>query len=123
MWTTDSIKTVDGTVKANNPKIDDLVFDIALGITKIQLVGDTILGSKKKMLNPRTNLHKDISKILENSNYKDFYKWNKERIFIRDGISIEVVKYDITTSDICLVKMSGKEVRMTKKQLREWYEE
>lgn len=123
MWTTDSIKTVDGTVKANNPKIDDLVFDIALGITKSQLVGDTILGSKKKMLNPRTNLHKDISKILEDSNYKDFYKWNKERIFIRDGISIEVVKYDITTSDMCLVKMSGKEVRMTKKQLREWYEE
>ena len=123
MWTTDSIKTVDGTVKANNPKIDDLVFDIALGITKSQLVGDTTLGSKKKMLNPRTNLHKDISKILEDSNYKDFYKWNKERIFQRDGITIEVVKYDITTSDMCLVKMSGKEVRMTKKQLREWYEE
>ena len=123
MWTTDSIKTVDGTVKANNPKIDDLVFDIALGITKSQLVGDATLGSKKKMLNPKTNLHKDISEILEDSNYKDFYKWNKERIFIRDGISIEVVKYDITTSDICLVKMSGKEVRMTKKQLREWYEE
>ena len=123
MWTTDSIKTVDGTVKANNPKIDDLVFDIALGITKSQLVGDATLGSKKEMLNPKTNLHKDISEILEDSNYKDFYKWNKERIFIRDGISIEVVKYDITTSDICLVKMSGKEVRMTKKQLREWYEE
>ena len=123
MWITDSIKTVDGTVKANNPKIDDLVFDIALGITKSQLVGDTTLGSKKKMLNPRTNLHKDISKILEDSNYKDFYKWNKERIFQRDGITIEVVKYDITTSDMCLVKMSGKEVRMTKKQLREWYEE
>ena len=123
MWTTDSIKTVDGTVKANNPKIDDLVFDIALGITKSQLVGDATLGSKKKMLNPKTNLHKDISEILEDSNYKDFYKWNKERIFIRDGISIEVVKYDITTSDMCLVKMSGKEVRMTKKQLREWYEE
>ena len=123
MWTTDSIKTVDGTVKANNPKIDDLVFDIALGITKSQLVGDTTLGSKKKTLNPRTNLHKDISKILEDSNYKDFYKWNKERIFQRDGITIEVVKYDITTSDMCLVKMSGKEVRMTKKQLREWYEE
>ena len=123
MWTTDSIKTVDGTVKANNPKIDDLVFDIALGITKSQLVGDTTLGSKKKMLNPRTNLHKDISKILEDSNYKDFYKWDKERIFQREGITIEVVKYDITTSDMCLVKMSGKEVRMTKKQLREWYEE
>ena len=123
MWTTDSIKTVDGTVKANNPKIDDLVFDIALGITKSQLVGNTTLGSKKKMLNPRTNLHKDIFKILEDSNYKDFYKWNKERIFQRDGITIEVVKYDITTSDMCLVKMSGKEVRMTKKQLREWYEE
>ena len=123
MWTTDSIKTVDGTVKANNPKIDDLVFDIALGITKSQLVGDTTLGCKKKILNPRTNLHKDISKILEDSNYKDFYKWNKERIFQRDGITIEVVKYDITTSDMCLVKMSGKEVRMTKKQLREWYEE
>ena len=123
MWTIDSIKTVDGTVKANNPKIDDLVFDIALGITKSQLVGDTTLGSKKKMLNPRTNLHKDISKILEDSNYKDFYKWNKERIFQRDGITIEVVKYDITTSDMCLVKMSGKEVRMTKKKLREWYEE
>ena len=123
MWTIDSIKTVDGTVKANNPKIDDLVFDIALGITKSQLIGDTTLGSKKKMLNPRTNLHKDISKILEDSNYKDFYKWNKERIFQRDGITIEVVKYDITTSDMCLVKMSGKEVRMTKKQLREWYEE
>ena len=123
MWTIDSIKTVDGTVKANNPKIDDLVFDIALGITKSQLVGDTTLGSNKKMLNPRTNLHKDISKILEDSNYKDFYKWNKERIFQRDGITIEVVKYDITTSDMCLVKMSGKEVRMTKKQLREWYEE
>ena len=123
MWTTDSIKTVDGAVKANNPKIDDLVFDIALGITKSQLVGDTTLGSKKKMLNPRTNLHKDISKILEDSNYKDFYKWDKERIFQREGVTIEVVKYDITTSDMCLVKMSGKEVRMTKKQLREWYEE
>jgi hypothetical protein len=123
MWTTDSIKTADGTVKANNPKIDDLVFDIALGITKSQLVGDTTLGNKKTMLNPRTNLHKDISKILEDSNYKDFYKWDKERIFTRDGITIEVVKYDITTSDMCLVKMSGKEVKMTKKQLREWYEE
>ena len=123
MWTTDSIKTVDGAVKANNPKIDDLVFDIALGITKSQLVGDTTLGSKKKMLNPRTNLHKDISKILEDSNYKDFYKWDKERIFQREGVTIEVVKYDITTSDMCLVKMSDREVRMTKKQLREWYEE
>ena len=123
MWTTDSIKTVDGTVKANNPKIDDLVFDIALGITKSQLVGDTTLGSKKKMLDSRTNLHKDISKILEDSNYKDFYKWDKERIFQRDGITIEVIKYDITTSDMCLVKMSDREVKMTKKQLREWYEE
>ena len=123
MWTTDSINTVDGTVKANNPKIDDLIFDIALGITKSQLVGDATLGNKKKMLSPKTNLHKDISKILEDSNYKEFYKWDKERIFQRDGITIEVVKYDITTSDMCLVKMSGKEVRMTKKQLREWYEE
>jgi len=40
-----------------------------------------------------------------------------------DGDLIEVIKYDITTGDMCFVKINGKEVRITKRGLREWYED
>ena len=125
MWSTNNITTNNGHVTANCRVVDDLVFDIALGITNSQLVGDTTLGkvSKKQNKNkPRTNLHEVIDECLELSNYKDFYKWEDEFEFVRDGIKFEVIKYDITTGDKCLVKMDDTEVKMTKKQLREWYE-
>ena len=125
MWSTNNITTHNGHVTANCRIIDDLVFDIALGITNSQLMGGTTLGevSKKQSKNkPRTNLHEVIDECLELSNYKDFYKWENEFEFVRDGIKFQVVKHDITTGDKCLVKMDDTEVKMTKKQLREWYE-
>ena len=126
MWPTNEISANNGNVTANCRVLDDLVFDIALGITNTQLVGDTTLGEvikKQKKNKPRTNLHEIIDECLELSNYKDFYKWENEVEFIRDNIKFQVVKYDITTGDKCLVKMDDTEVKMTKKQLREWYED
>ena len=126
MWSTNNITTNNGRVTANCRVIDDLVFDIALGITNSQLVGNITLGEvvkKQKKNKPRTNLHEVIDECLELSNYKDFYKWEDEVEFERDGIKFQVFKYDITTGDKCLVKMDDTEVKMTKKQLREWYED
>ena len=126
MWSTNNITTNNGRVTANCRVLDDLVFDIALGITNFQLVGDTTLGEvvkKQKKNKSRTNLHEVIDECLELSNYKDFYKWENEVEFVRDGIKFQIVKYDITTGDNCLVKMDDTEVKMTKKQLREWYED
>ena len=126
MWSTNEISANNGNVTTNCRVLDDLVFDIALGITNSQLVGDTTLCEvieKQKKNKPRTNLHKVIDECLELSSYKDFYKWENEVEFIRDGIKFQVVKYDITTGDKCLVKMDDTEVKMTKKQLKEWYED
>ena len=126
MWSTRDITTNNGRVTTNCRVLDDLVFDIALGITNSQLVDDTTLGEvikKQKKNKPRTNLHEIIDECLELSNYKDFYKWENEVEFIRDGIKFQIIKYGITTGDSCLVKMDNSEVKMTKKQLREWYED
>ena len=126
MWSTSDISTNNGNVTTNCRVLDDLVFDIALGITNSQLVDGTTLGEVIKKQNknkPRTNLHDVIDECLELSNYKDFYKWENEVEFIRDGIKFQIIKYDITTGDSCLVKMDNTEVKMTKKQLREWYED
>ena len=126
MWSTNNITTNNGRVTTNCRVIDDLVFDIALGITNSQLVGDTTLGEvikKQKKNKPRTNLHEVIDECLGMSNYKDFYKWQDEVEFVRCGIKFQIVKYDITTGDRCLVKMDNTEIKMTKKQLREWYED
>ena len=68
MWSTNNITTHNGHVTANCRIIDDLVFDIALGITNSQLAGDTTLGevSKKQSKNkPRTNLQEIIDECLE----------------------------------------------------------
>jgi len=111
------------------PRVDNLLYDIALGFTLNQLSFDdnVSIGSKSKKLQklkPKTELHNTINKILDDSGYRKSYEWQHEMEFMTsDGDVIEVIKYDITTGDMCFVKINGKEVRITKQGLREWYEE
>jgi len=110
--------------------IDDLVYDIALGITGNQSLGygangDMLKDKSKKIqkLKPKTNLHNIIEDALEKSQYRRAYEWDNERIFkTKDGEQVELIKYDITTGEYCIVKIDGKEMKMTKKWFREWWE-
>jgi len=111
------------------PRVDNLLYDIALGFTLNQLSFDdnVSIGNKSKKLQkikPKTELHNTINKILIDSGYKKSYEWQYEMEFMTsDGDLIEVVKYDITTGDMCFVTINGKECRITKRGLREWYED
>lgn len=110
--------------------IDDLVYDIALGITGNQSLGygadsDRLRDKSKKIqkLKPKTNLHNIIEDALEESQYHKAYEWDKEKVFkTKDGEQVELIKYDITTGDCCTVNIDGKEMKMTKRCFREWWE-
>ena len=110
-------------------RVDNLLYDIALGFTLNQLSFDEniSIGNKSKKLQklkPKTELHNIINKILIDSGYRKFYEWQHEMEFMSsDGDLIEVIKYDISTGDMCFVKINGDECMITKRGLREWYED
>jgi hypothetical protein len=111
------------------PRVDDLLYDIALGICcnqQLSIDNNTTLGSKSKKLQklkPKTDLHKTINNIMEDLGVRKSYKWQHEKMFTsNEGDVIEIIKYDITTGEYCFVKLNEKDVRITKRGLREWYE-
>jgi hypothetical protein len=96
------------------PRVDDLLYDIALGICCNQQLNDnTTLGSKSKKLQklrPKTDLHKTINNIIEELGVRESYNWQHEKTFISSsGELVEVIRYNITTGDMCLIKVEGNE--------------
>ena len=71
---------------------------------------------------PRTKIPDMIKEILEESNYRQSYEWHYDKSFTFDKIKIEVIRYDINTSDWCIVKIDGEEKKITKKGLRKLWE-
>lgn len=78
--------------------------------------------SKVKEYIPKTKIPDIIADVLLESNYKDDYNWKYDNIFIAEGIRVEVIDYSIKTSDWCIIKINGKEIKVSKKYLREIYE-
>ena len=110
-------------------RVDDLLYDIALGITcnqQLSIDNNTTLGSQSKKLQklkPRTNLHNTINKIIEDLGVRESYEWQHEKIFTtNDGDVLEVIRYDISSGEYCFVKLNGEEIKITKRGLREFYE-
>ena len=106
----------------------DLFLDISAGICNAQKYaesikpGSTFDMNKIKDYTPRTKIPDMIKEILEESNYRQGYEWQYDKAFMFDKSKIEVVRYNINTSDWCIVKMDGEEKKMTKKGLRELWE-
>ena len=105
--------------------VKDMFSDIGAGICYSQKLTDANKGtydlSKVKQYKPKTKIPEIIKEILEESEYRKMYEWEYDKEFVSDGVKIQVIKYDISTSDWCLVLMDSKEVKMTKKNLREWW--
>jgi hypothetical protein len=105
----------------------DLIMDVAAGICYCQKLVDAIKGkydlSKVKEYKPKTKIPEIIQEVLNESNYRKSYEWQYDKTFIYDGSEIEVIRYDINTDDWCVVKIDGKEVKITKKNLKNWWEE
>jgi hypothetical protein len=111
------------------PRVDDLLYDIALGICcnqQLSIDNNTTLKDKSKKLQklkPKTDLHNTINNIIEELGVRKLYEWQHEMEFTSsDGELVKVIKYDITTGDMCLVKADGNVMRISKRGLREWYE-
>lgn len=108
-------------------KVLDLYADVAAGICYSQKLDSAAIEnstfdlSKVKKYIPKTKLPGIIQDILRESGYQKLYDWQHENKFISSGIHIEVLNYSIKTKDYCLVLMDGKEVKMTKVGLREWW--
>ncbi len=106
----------------------DLFLDIGAGICNAQKYAETIKPdstfdmSKVRDYKPRTKIPDMIKEILEESNYRQSYEWHYDKSFTFDKIKIEVIRYDINTSDWCIVKIDGEEKKITKKGLRELWE-
>ena len=83
------------------PFIDDLIYDIGLGITGNQILDYKSNGkllkdksSKIQKLKPKTELHNIINSALEESGYKKSYEWQYDKIFkTKDNELVEVVKF------------------------------
>jgi len=109
--------------------VKDMFSDIGAGICYAQKVDSASMKnstfdlSKVKQYKPKTEIPQIIQDALSESEYRKEYEWQYDKGFTSDGVKFEVIKYDINTSDWCLVLMDGKEVKMTKKNLREWWEE
>jgi len=108
-------------------RVVDLVMDIAAGICYSQKAWDAQFGtydlSKVKEYKQKTELPQIIEDALRDSDYKKAYEWKNDKEFSSDGISFNVVDYSIETFEYCLVEMDGEKVKMTKKCLREWWDE
>lgn len=124
----DDIITYDSDDK-DALQVINMLYDIAAGICNSQKLDSAMMPNSKfnmskiKHYQPRTKIPEIIQNALNNSNYRKDYEWQHDTEFISDGIHFKVIKYDITTSDWCLVLMDGREKKMTKKSLREWWED
>ena len=105
----------------------DMIMDVAAGICYAQKAWDAQKGtydlSKVKVYKPKTKIPQIIQEALEESGYRKFYEWEYDKNFVSDGYEIEVVKYDIQTDDWCIVLFNGEKKKITKRYLRELWEE
>jgi len=114
--------------KFNNisDKLKDIYTDIGAGICFAQKAWDAQNGSynlkKIKQYQYKTSIPNMISDALKESNYRQSYEWQYEREFISDNMKIEVIKYDIETSDWCVVKIDEVEKKISKKWLNQLYQ-
>jgi len=122
MESINNIKTFDNI----SQHVKDMFSDIGAGICYTQKLVDANKGkydlSKVKQYKPKTKIPEIIKEILEESEYRKMYEWEYDREFVSGGIKFKVIKYNINTGDWCLVLRDDKEVKMTKKNLREWWE-
>ena len=104
----------------------NLFLDIGAGICNSQKLSDsenfTYDMLKVKEYKPKTKIPEIISELVRLSNYKDDYNWKGDNKFVSNGMEIELIAYSIKTSDWCIVKMDGIEKKISKKYLRELYE-
>jgi hypothetical protein len=117
---------VDNQTFKHIPKnVKDLVEDIAFGICNSQKLIEAENGtydmSKVKKYNHKTQLHNIINDALKESNYRDSYEWKYERKFVYDGDLVELIKYDITTRDLCYLKIDGEDKKVSKKYFKEMW--
>ena len=106
----------------------DLFSDISAGICHIQKVIEAQKEngrydlSKVKKYKPKTNILDIIHNAIDLSNIKKDYEWQFEKEFISDNTNIKILRYDINTSDWCIILMDDREIKISKKFLRELYE-
>lgn len=107
--------------------IINLFQDIGAGICNMQKLSDaekfTYDMSKVKEYKPKTKIPEIISQVLLKSNSKDDYNWKYDKKFVSNGTNIEIITYSIKTCDWCMVSINGKIKKISKKYLRELYEE
>lgn len=107
-------------------KVLDLVSDIAFGICNSQKLSDSEKGtydmSKVKKYTPKTELCNTINNLLIESKYRDAYKWQNDNTFQSIEGKIQVIKYDITTNDKCLIKIDDEETLVLKIYLKDLWD-
>jgi len=96
------------------------------GSQKLDIQGNMLKNTKKftkkHSTQYNTYFHKMIQQCLDESGYRESYEWKNEKVFVSGNVLIEVMSYDINTSDWCIVKIDGEEIKITKRELGEWYE-
>lgn len=109
-------------------QVYDMFFDIGAGICNTQKFAEAMKEnskfdtSKVKQYQPKTQIPKIIEDVLNESEYWKGYEWQHQKEFMSNGVSYKVVRYDVNTSDWCLVEKNGKEIRISKKYLKELWE-
>lgn len=113
-----------------SPKIDDLVWDIALGITNNQSIdyeGKISLGdTKKQKYTFKTDTIKDVNITVADKlkEIHESYRWKGDTEFISGGISIKLIEYP-TYGEMCTIKFKDRDktANITKRGFREWWED
>lgn len=107
-------------------KVKDLYMDLGWGICNAQKLWDAEKGtydmSKVKKYKQKTNLNQIINDALQDSNYRKSYEWEHDSQFVFFGELVELIRYDIQTGDVCMVKINGTDKTITKKYFREIWE-
>jgi len=112
-----------------NSKVDDVIYDIALGITNNQTLDYedkiTLENKKKQKRDFKTNLIKETRNIINDELLKihESYRWKGEHEFNCDERHIKLIDYP-TYGDSCDIQFDyiNKNINITKKDFREWYE-
>lgn len=105
-----------------------MLTDIVAGIIYSQQFAETLKEKstfdmkKVKKYKPQTLIPHIVKKALRESGYRKEYEWPHEKKFLHEERKIEIKKYDITTSDWCLVEIDGVETKISKRYLIELWE-
>lgn len=103
----------------------DLLLDIGANICYAQKLWDSIGGTydltKVKQYQPKTQLPYLVNEILKQSNFRDKYEWDGEMEFKCDLGNVKILEYGINTSDWCIINCNGEDRKISKKWLRELY--